>query len=58
MGVRVEVGVAVGAAVGVGVAAFTVMVRAVALAATPALSVTSRMKFQTPAVVEVEVAKL
>lgn len=60
MGRGVEVGVAVGVAdgVGVGVAAFTVMDRAVALAATPALSVTSRMKFQTPAVLEVEVAKL
>lgn len=60
MGCGVAVGVAVGVAdgVGVGATAFTVTVRAVELAAAPALSVTSRMKFQTPAVVALEVAKL
>lgn len=60
VGVAVGVGVGVGegVGVGVGVAAFTVTDRAVELAAAPALSVTSKMKFQTPAAVELEVAKL
>jgi hypothetical protein len=58
VGVGDGVGVVVGVGVGVGVAAFTVMDRAVELAATPALSVTSNIKFHAPHVVAVEVAKL
>jgi hypothetical protein len=54
----VGLGVGAGVGAGVGVGAFTVTDKTVELVAAPALSVTWSMKFQTPVVVAVDVAKL